>query len=269
MKKKNIFSHLAQAGLAFAIAALIGMGLMSCNKEKNKPGPEPKKEGIIMTTEKNIGDDITLKFHKDDAPVVEGATKNGEEAIEGEWKKQTYTLKAKNITIKGKVTWLDCSRCGLNSLDVSNNRGLTNLDCGYNTIQTLDVSKNTKLTELSCYGCGLNSLDVSKNEELTILRCGNNNLESLDVSKNLEIKIIYCSRNKLTRASLNLPNRTGKEEGKLNFRDSYTKGETQVLYKSVVKELKNNLNWKAYHYVKQKGSFPQWVEYEGIEILPG
>ena len=103
MKKKNFFAHLAQTGLALAAAVLIGMGFMACNKEKNKPGPDPKKEGVItMTTDKNSEEDIALQFYKDDAPIVEGATKNGEETIDGDWKKQTYTLKAQNITIKGK-----------------------------------------------------------------------------------------------------------------------------------------------------------------------
>ena len=162
MKKKNFFAHLAQTGLALAAAVLIGMGLMSCNKEKNKPGPDPKNEGVItMTTDKNSGDEITLEFDKDDAPVLEGATKKGEETINGDWKNQAYTIKAQNITIKGKVTRLDCSGCDLTSLDVSKSTKLTSLNCSNNSLSALDVSKNTKLFYLFCYGNKLKAATLS------------------------------------------------------------------------------------------------------------
>ena len=138
------------------------MGLIACNKEKNKPGPDPKNEGVItMTTDKNKEEDIALQFYKDDAPIVEGATKNGKETIDGDWKKQTYTLKAHNITIKGKVTRLDCRGCGLTSLDASKNTQLTDLNCSNNSLGTLDVKNNTKLSSLFCYGNRLKAATLS------------------------------------------------------------------------------------------------------------
>lgn len=150
MKINFFFFIKAKTCLAFATAALIGIGLIACNKDKNKPGPEPKQEDIIMTTKKNPGEEISLQFYKNDAPVVEGATMKQEVKIDDKWKKQTYKLTAKNINIIGKVTRLKCSDCGLTSLDVSKNTQLIELYCEKNNLQYLDVSKNTKLSTLSC-----------------------------------------------------------------------------------------------------------------------
>ena len=80
------------------------------------------------------------------------------------------------------LTYLNCNRNQLVSLDVSKNTVLTSLDCWGNLLTSLDVSKNTALTSLDCRGNQLTSLDVSKNTALTNLYYYGYQLTSLDVS---------------------------------------------------------------------------------------
>ena len=104
------------------------------------------------------------------------------------------------------LTYLDCFRNQLISLDMSNNTMLTELYCSSNKLTSLDVSKNTALTRLECPFNQLSSLDLSKNTDLTYLHCGWNGLTSLDVSKNIELTTLYCHENQLT--SLDMSNNT-------------------------------------------------------------
>ena len=94
------------------------------------------------------------------------------------------------------LTYLECGRNKLTSLDVSQNTTLTYLDCDGNKLTSFDVSKNTALTYLDCGSNQLTNLDVSQNTTLTYLDCGYNKLTSLDVSKNTALTELYCDGNK-------------------------------------------------------------------------
>ena len=126
------------------------------------------------------------------------------------------------MTIYGNIIVFACSKNGANltAIDVSHNTLLEVLLCKSNRLSILDVSKNTQLTELYCYSNNLSSLDVSKNTQLTELDCSYNLLSSLDVSKNTQLKRLYCEDNNFSTAALDdifcaLPDRTGKEDGKI------------------------------------------------------
>ena len=95
------------------------------------------------------------------------------------------------------LTFLNCGENQLTSLDVGANTALTELLCGKNNLDTLDVSNNLALTELLCGLNNLDTLDVSANTALTFLRCNNNNLDTLDVSNNLALTHFDCSNNNL------------------------------------------------------------------------
>ncbi|MBR2699604.1 MAG: InlB B-repeat-containing protein [Clostridia bacterium] len=118
-----------------------------------------------------------------------------------------------------KLTNLDCSSCGLVSLDLSRNPGLTflnlwgnqlttlnisactrlfNLYCDYNALTQLDVSHCTELLSLSCQGNELIQLDVSNCPKLTTLSCNNNALTELDISHCPELSTLGCGDNTLT-----------------------------------------------------------------------
>ncbi len=96
------------------------------------------------------------------------------------------------------LTYLDCSRNQLTSLDVSKNTALTHLYCYYNQLNTLDVSGNTRLEWLECYSNQLTSLDVSNNTRLETLYCYGNQLTSLDVKNNTRLEMLNYSGNQLT-----------------------------------------------------------------------
>ena len=89
----------------------------------------------------------------------------------------------------------------VNGLEISDLTGieaftsLTYLDCAKNYLDSLDVSQNTALTVLSCYGNLLTGLDVSQNTALTYLNCGWNLLTNIDVSSNTALTTLICYGN--------------------------------------------------------------------------
>ena len=171
---------------------------------------------ITFTTAKAVGETVRLSMqYSGDKPTLTGLTgtpKNNGEGV-------TYTLTSQTVTIRGDVTFLDCSCNQLTALDVSQNTALTRLDCytnplkaldvsqnialtylygSNNQLTTLDVSKNTALTDLGCSDNQLTALDVSKNTKLTYLNCGSNQLTALDVSQNTALTNLVCHDNQLT-----------------------------------------------------------------------
>ncbi len=96
------------------------------------------------------------------------------------------------------LTYLECSKNMLTSLDVSHNTALTSLSCSGNRLTSLDVSRSTALSSLSCDSNRLTSLDVRGNTALSSLSCGSNRLTSLDVSSNTALSSLSCNSNQLT-----------------------------------------------------------------------
>ena len=171
---------------------------------------------MTITQEQYLAGGIRLAILADGDVTIDGVH---EKRIFTDGSKHTYTLAGTQITIRGNVTELDCSknqltnidvststslwilRCSdnkLTSLDLSGFTALTELYCSYNKLTSLDVSKNTNLTSLGCSDNQLTSLDVSQNSALTSLGCNDNQLTSLDVSKNSALTSLYCSSNQLT-----------------------------------------------------------------------
>ena len=146
---------------------------------------------MSFTTSKKIGETVNLQMsYTGDAPTLSGLT-----VLPGSW---TYTLTSQTVTITGDVTFFDCSKIQLTTLDVSQNTALTRLHCYNNQLTALDVSKNTALTMLVCSDNQLTALDVSKNTALTELDCSLNQLTALDVSKNTALEKLDCPNNQLT-----------------------------------------------------------------------
>lgn len=121
---------------------------------------------------------------------------------------------------------LDCYQTGITSLDVSNNKNLTELTCSDNSnltninvsgassltnfkchnnkgLKTLDVSKNTSLQTLWCMNTGITNLDVSNNENLEILNCYNcSNLATINISGARALKVLACMNTGVTKLDL-------------------------------------------------------------------
>lgn len=96
------------------------------------------------------------------------------------------------------INRLNCSSNQLTSLNMGQNKALTNLHCGDNKLTNLDISQNTALLELNCYYNKLTNLDLSKNTALTYLNCKGNPLVSLDLSKNPALIEVDCYDSQLT-----------------------------------------------------------------------
>jgi len=107
----------------------------------------------------------------------------------------------------GAMTNLKYYDNGLTSLDVRNNRFLSQLQCQNNKLASLDLSTNPKIWLLRCGNNNLTSLDVSTITELVDFDCRNNQLTSLNVSNNLLLGGLWCCNNQIPELKLdNNPN---------------------------------------------------------------
>lgn len=112
------------------------------------------------------------------------------------------------------VRSVDCSDCGLSSLDLSEaastltvliceNNNLTSLDlsactelrrivCGGNQLAALDISNSPELSTLHCVGGSLTEIDLSHNPRLTSLMLTDMPIKRVDISHNPEIMVFSC-----------------------------------------------------------------------------
>jgi len=112
---------------------------------------------------------------------------------------------------------LVCYSNHLSTIDLSQNKKLTELNCSNNTnvqllnlaantelsiltvtncqMTSLDVKSNTKLTELICPFNKLSVLNVTQCPNLTKLNCNSNTLKTLDVHRNLKLQMLNCTIN--------------------------------------------------------------------------
>ena len=215
---------------------------------------------ITFTTTKEVGETVNLQMsYTGDAPTLSGLT-----VLPGSW---TYTLTSQTVTITGDVTFFDCSKIQLTTLDVSQNTALIGLTCNYNQLTALDVSKNTALEKLDCPNNQLTALDVSQNIGLIDLYCNNNQLTTLDVSQNTALEKLWCNGNQIKGEEMprlvnSLPDRTGKEAGE--FVVVQSDAESNRCLKSDVAIAKSK-NWNT---LKYKFDPIDYVAYEGEEPIP-
>ena len=146
---------------------------------------------ITMTTSRAL---IYLIIRANGSVSIDGV--QGSALTDGS--RKCYILTGQWITIRGDVTYLECSSNQLSSLGVSGCSALTTLDCHSNELTSLNLSGCTALTTLDCSNNKLTSLDVSKNTALTTLDCHSNELTNLNVSKNTALTELDCGFNKLT-----------------------------------------------------------------------
>ena len=109
---------------------------------------------------------------------------------------------------------VDCSDCGLSSLDLSEaastltvliceNNNLTSLDlsactelrrvvCGGEQLAALDVSNSPELSTLHCLGGAITEIDLSHNPRLASLMLTDMPIKRVDISHNPEIMVFSC-----------------------------------------------------------------------------
>ena len=130
---------------------------------------------MTITQEQYLEGGIRLAILADGDVTIEGVH---EKRIFTDGSEHTYTLAGTQITIRGNVTELDCSK---------------------NQITNLDLSKCNSLWTLNCSGNKLTNVDVSGCSLLTYLDCSNNQINGEN----------------MTRLVTNLPSRTGLRPGNL------------------------------------------------------
>lgn len=132
-----------------------------------------------------------------------GKKDNGEEVKEfqgrGYEPSQTYKLAndVYEVTIHGKLTYLNCENNDLIGLDITNCPSLIDLECFHNEIEELDLSQNEGMTILTCDDNKIQNLDISGLSRLQFLYCDRNKLEKLDVTHNKKLKLLDCSANRI------------------------------------------------------------------------
>jgi len=102
------------------------------------------------------------------------------------------------VTLRGKITELNCNSNQLTALNVKGCTALEELLCSNNQLTDLDVQGLTTLKTLRCNNNQLTSLNVSGCIALETLGCFNNRLTDLDVQGLTSLQTLGCFNNRLT-----------------------------------------------------------------------
>ena len=119
----------------WTIAAMILQGCIQKSKVQFASAPTDGTR-IVCTTEVGIGNEIKLKLSGSSNTIWidrnnNGTYDKGEKGITGD-DYATYTVGAKEFTIYGNISRLDCSDNRLTKLDLEHNTDLTELICSTN-----------------------------------------------------------------------------------------------------------------------------------------
>ena len=106
------------------------------------------------------------------------------------------------VTLRGKITKLECNNNQLVALNVKNLTSLEELLCRNNQVTSLDASGLTSLKTLGCNGNKLASLNVSGCTALKMLGCFRNQLASLNVQGLTSLEALGCQGNQLTTVDI-------------------------------------------------------------------
>ena len=214
---------------------------------------------MTITKEQYLEGGIRLAILADGDVTIEGVH---EKRIFTDGSERTYTLAGTQITIRGNVSELDCSKNQLTNIDVSKSTSLWTLKCSDNKLTSLNASGSSLLTEVNCSNNRLTSLDVSGCASLETLECDNNHLTSLNISGCVALKTLYCYSNcingeAMTKLVNSLPDRKGLSSGTLRV---------------VVNDIQDK-NWcsfadvataSAKNWAVQKYERSNWKSYPGV-----
>ena len=152
-------------------------------------------EEVVLTLDPNkLNIGISAKT-ADGKPIeVEGCTETTFASDEDAELHATGTV----VTLRGKITKLECNDNQLVALNVKNLTSLEELLCRKNQLTDLDASGLTALKTLGCNSNKLTSLNVSGCTALEKLGCFRNQLASLNVLGCTALEELGCHGNQLT-----------------------------------------------------------------------
>ena len=214
---------------------------------------------MTITQEQYLAGGIRLAILSDGDVTIEGVH---EKRIFTDGSAHTYTLAGTQITIRGNVTELDCSKNQLTNLDLSKCNSLWTLRCSDNKLTSLNASGSSLLTEINCSSNQLPSLDVSSCISLKTLKCNNNQLTALNISGCAALKTLYCYSNcingeAMTKLVNSLPDRKGMSSGALRVIDydpSEKRDENWCSFADVATA--SGKNWAVQKYESSWDSYP-------------
>ena len=187
----------------FAALAVVAIAQVFVASEKDievpeKPIQRPETSHILMTTYKNVGEEVVLHYSQGGIvglpPVLIGAEKAWQYDLEGNLPRNLkYKLTSKTVIIQGEIKYLKCAEAGLTTLDVGECEALERLICNSNALMQMSFPNNPNLKELNCARNNLTELDLSKLPALEILNCGSCLINELDLSHNTKLKSFSCS----------------------------------------------------------------------------
>ena len=216
---------------------------------------------MSITKEQYLAGGIRLAILADGDVTIEGVH---EKRIFTDGSEHTYTLAGTQITIRGNVSELDCSKNQLTNIDVSKSTSLWTLKCSDNKLTSLNASGSSLLTEVNCSNNRLTSLDVSGCASLETLECDNNHLTSLNISGCVALKTLYCYSNcingeAMTKLVNSLPDRKGMSSGTLGVVKYSSEKKDQNWCSFADVATASEKNWSVQKY----GSY-SWESYPGV-----
>ena len=114
---------------------------------------------MTITQEQYLEGGIRLAILADGDVTIEGVH---EKRIFTDGSKHTYTLAGTQITIRGNVSELDCSKNQLTNIDVSKSTSLWTLNCSSNRLTNVDVSGCSLLIYLNCSDNQINGENMTR-----------------------------------------------------------------------------------------------------------
>ena len=162
--------------------------------ESNGTTPTPMPQAVLTLDPDNLNIKIRVVTEDDSDVQVEGCNKTT-------LKSKDYTSLRANgttVTLKGKITELDCDENKLTAVGVQGLTSLKELSCSKNQLIALNVSGLTALQKLKCQGNQLTSLDVKDLTTLQVIWCQDNQLTEINVSGLTALQELNCGNNKLT-----------------------------------------------------------------------
>lgn len=150
------------------------------------------------------------------------------------------------------LTFLDCMRCQISSLDIAHHTNLEELWCQYNNLTSLDVSSCTSLELISAHSNQIASMNVSNCPNL----------------KNMSIYYNQLKSNAMGNLIAGLPTRsgdTGKAYVFVNPNPNTGATDGNVITDAHINQASAK-HWDLYHYNWSNSS---WVPYTGSSTMRG
>ena len=156
--------------------------------------PVPEGKAILTLDASNKVITVWAKTADGSDIQVEGCSKTAFKIGERTRLNATGTT----VTLKGKISELDCYGNKLTAIDVQGLTSLKELNCSENQLTAIDLHGLTALQKLRCHKNQLKSLDMQGLTALQMVWCYENQLSAIDVHGLNSLQELNCGKNKLT-----------------------------------------------------------------------